>query len=171
MFKTCMTLALVAAFSLGLAAPSQSFAGQGDTDAMSASQGDHGPGVDHGAAPETVDSQPPMYLTSFAVGAWQAGTHGNKKHAVGRAVISDEFGNPVSGALVEVDFGGDCLRRPDSGSAYTDEENGLADVFGTKTFSCGKGCILTGDVVAVTHPDFTWDPDGGVSTHDGTLCR
>ncbi len=122
---------------------------------------------------ELLESPPPMYLWSYSVGCWHTGPV--KRYATAGAAVEDEFGNPVVDALVEVEFDIACLRKSaDSGSAYTVLNEGgyaVAQVGGSKTFVPPKdGCIITGEVVSITHPDYTWDAEGGVPTIRASLC-
>jgi hypothetical protein len=117
-----------------------------------------------------------MYLSAFTVGAWTT-PRGGKRYAVAKAAVVDAEGDPIENVLVEVEFDVPCAKGGfDSGSAYTEliEEGGeiyaVATVTGSKTFKCGFGCIITGEVVTVTHPDYTWDTESGVPTVAATLC-
>ncbi len=125
---------------------------------------------------ESIDSLPPMYLSAFNVGWWTT-PRGGKHYAVAKAGVVDAEGNPIDGALVEAYFDIPCAKGGfDTGSAYTEltgeggELYAVATITGSKTFKCGFGCIVTGEAVSVTHPDYTWDPEGGVATTAASLC-
>lgn len=126
---------------------------------------------------ERLESLPSMHIWNLSVGCWHG--RGNSRYAVAGVAVEDEYGNPVADALVEVEFDIECLRKgADGGSAYTvldeTEQYAVAYVTGSETFRPKKGtcCTITAEVVSVTHPDYTWDPNGGVPTvKSGGCCE
>lgn len=160
-----LTLVLaVAAYAAEQAAPGSALAASAPFDENPAVSGS-----------PSIESLPSMYLTGLGVGAHWCG--GQKRVAIARATVADGVGSPVVGALVQVNFDISCLKkRYDSGSAHTllVEEEGqqyaLATVLGVRTFTCGTGCTVTGTVVSITHPDYTWEPFGGVPVSAYGFC-
>ena len=120
-----------------------------------------------------------LHIDSLSVGSFAQGG-GWQRSASALVFISDEFGNPVDGALVTGDWSGCFDQKSDSATTVliTDPDTGIvygrAMVLADKKTTCvlkGKPCDIYFGVTNVAKSGYTYDPTANVvGSKTGTPC-
>ena len=133
---------------------------------------------DLGRSASTAHAQSPtMFVSNLTLGGFPV--RGGKYEFRSVAWIEDTAGNPVEDALVEGTFYGECHKKPSTDSDYTylwDYGPPVGEVAETSLVEpspggCRPGCIQWIEITNVSKTGYSWDPDLGVGTTVGTLCR
>ena len=102
---------------------------------------------------------------------------GPQRRAIAQVHVKDEFGNPISGALVEGNWSG-CFSYADSATTETVTFPdytfvGRANIWANKCNSCwGKnGCTWTFTVTRISKTGMTYDPNANVKTTASLQCQ
>lgn len=115
-------------------------------------------------------SETAMHVESIDIQRKDSFGRGADKNVVEAVVlITDQYGNPVSGAVVIGDWSG-CFTK--GGAFATTDSTGRAFILG-KSVHCPprtESCLVTFTVTNVSKEGVSYDPSSNVETSDSRLC-